>query len=330
KLVPIPQAIGMTAQKIDAGRLHGPGRIRAPLTRRVTLGAWTWTSPILLFLIGLVLFCAAACAPLPGPEERRTTTHRLAAARGWQRLDLAAPPFVLAAFLPSSLAQGGAADRILTVYLEGDGLAWLSATRRCSDPTPLTPMALLLAQADPGPAVALARPCQYGTLAAGGCDSRYWTSHRFAPEVIAATSLAVSRLKELSGAGGLRLAGYSGGAAVAALVAAERDDVRELITVAGNLDHVAWTRLHRLTPLHGSLNPLAVAPTLSRLPQRHFVGSEDTIIPERVARGFLDAQGSGACVSLQVVAGADHSRGWVERWPDLLRSSVPCGMKNAE
>ncbi len=224
KPVPIPQASGMTAQKIDAGQLHGPGRMRAPLLLRATLGAWT--SPILLFLAGLVLFCAAACTPFPGPEERGARTHRLAAARGWQRLDLAAPPFVLAAFLPGPLAQGGAAGRILTVYLEGDGLAWLSATRPSSDPTPLTPMALLLAQADPGPAAALARPCQYGTLTAEGCDSRYWTSHRFAPEVIAATSLAVSRLKELSGAGGLRLGGYSGGAAVAALGAAERDDVR--------------------------------------------------------------------------------------------------------
>lgn len=288
------------------------------------------TSPTLFFLVGLVLFCAACRAPLPGPEEREAVTSRLAAAQGWQRLDIAVPPFVLAAFLPTPLAHGGAAGQTLSVYLEGDGLAWLTATRPSPDPTPLVPMALLLAQADPGPAAVLARPCQYARLAAGVCDSRYWTSHRFAPEVIAAVNLAISKLKEMSGADGLRLVGYSGGAAVAALVAAGREDVRELITVAGNLDHAAWTRLHRLSPLHGSLNPLDAAPALARLPQRHFVGSRDAIVPARIARSFLAGQGRGGCASLQVVPGAEHSLGWPERWPALLRSPVPCRVESGE
>lgn len=285
-----------------------------------------------LYLLGIVLFCVLACAPFPSPKEREITTYRLAEARGWQRVDLKAPPFTLVAFLPAPLGRGGLDldGQILTVYLEGDGLAWLSATRPSPNPTPLSPMALLLAQADPGPAVALARPCQFRALIAKPCDSRYWTSHRFAPEVIAATSLAISQLKEQTKAKGLRLVGYSGGAAVAALVAVQRDDVLELITVAGNLDHLAWTRLHRLTPLHGSLNPLEAAQTLSHLPQLHFVGSKDKNIPPGIARGFIAAQSSEVCVTLQVVEGVSHSQGWVERWPSLLGSPVTCSMKNAE
>jgi hypothetical protein len=278
-----------------------------------------------LILASLFLLCSS-CAVVPSPEGRRQAVHRLTGEKGWTRLDIEAPPFVLAAFLPRDLAGGRNAGKALTVYLEGDGLAWYSYTRPSTDPTPVTPMALMLAMGqDDGPAAALARPCQYMTAGtAGACDSRYWTSHRFAPEVIAATNEAISRLKALSGASSLRLVGFSGGAAVAVLVAAKRDDVQELITVAGNLDHAAWTRLHRIDPLSGSLNPLDVAPALARLPQRHFVGSRDEVIPERIAQGFLVKQGKTACASLYRVEGLDHSQGWPERWPELLRSQPLC------
>ncbi len=279
-----------------------------------------------LFLAVVFLLCCSSCAVIPSPEERGKEVVRLAEERGWIRLDIEAPPFVLAAFVPRDLAGGRAVGRTLTVYLEGDGLAWITYTRPSSDPTPVTPMALLLALAqDDGQAAALGRPCQYTAAAVTGvCDSRYWTSHRFAPEVIAATDQALARLKALSGATSLRLVGYSGGAAVAALVAAGRDDVQELITVAGNLDHSAWTRLHRLSPLTGSLNPPDVAPSLARLPQRHFVGSADEVIPARIAQGFLARQGRADCASLVSVKGLDHFHGWPERWPELLGAPHPC------
>ena len=85
---------------------------------------------------------------------------------------------------------------------------------------------------------------------------RYWTTHRFAPEVIRASDLALDRLKTLFGAQRLVLVGYSGGAAVALLVAARRHDMGQIITVAGNLDHQAWTHYHHVQALSGSLNPV--------------------------------------------------------------------------
>jgi hypothetical protein len=280
-----------------------------------------------LFLAGLFLLCCTSCTVVSSPAERRQEALRLVEERGWERLDIEAAPFILTAFMPRELAKGGhtAAGKTLTIYLEGDGLAWLTHTQPSSDPTPMTPMALLLAQAQKdGPVATLARPCQYTTATvANDCDSRYWTSHRFAPEVIAATDQAISRLKTLSKASSLRLVGYSGGGAVAVLVAVRRNDVQELITVAGNLDHVAWTRLHHLAPLNGSLNPMDAAPALARLSQRHFVGSTDQVIPASLAQGFLAKQGKPDCASLILVEGLDHRRGWPERWPELLRSFPP-------
>ena len=53
----------------------------------------------------------------------------------------------------------------LNIYLEGDGLAWVSRREPSRDPTPDNPIGLRLAAIDPAPNVIwLARPCQYTCL----------------------------------------------------------------------------------------------------------------------------------------------------------------------
>jgi len=72
--------------------------------------------------------------------------------------------------------------------------------------------------------------------------------------LVTAMNLAVSQLKSTFGTTTqIQLIGYSGGGATAALIAARRDDISRLITVAGNLDHDKWTQLHTITPLTHSL-----------------------------------------------------------------------------
>ena len=96
-----------------------------------------------------------------------------------------------------ALVRNAGINPILTVYVEGDGAPWLSAYHPPHDPTPVKPTALALAAADPAPAVVyLGRPCQY--LDASGlanCSPRWWTTHRFAPEVVAAYDQALDVLK---------------------------------------------------------------------------------------------------------------------------------------
>jgi len=275
----------------------------------------------------VLMLCLAACAQTLSPEERRRATYRLLEERRWTRQRIETIPFVLEAFLPRPRAVAGqSVDGGLTVYLEGDGLAWSTYAKPSNDPTPEYPMAIMLAMAQrEGEAVALARPCQYTMdVARGICEERYWTSHRFAPEVISATNQAISRLKAQSNATWLRLVGYSGGGAVATLVAARRDDVREILTIAGNLDHAAWTKHHHLSPLSGSLQPIDAASALTHLPQLHFIGSNDQVIPASLAQNFLVKQGRNTCAATVVVQGPDHVHGWVQRWDALLRTPLPC------
>jgi pimeloyl-ACP methyl ester carboxylesterase len=205
----------------------------------------------------------------------------------------------------------------LVVYIEGDGLAYIADDRPSSDPTPLSPMALQLALAQPdGNRAVLDRPCQY--LKEGAhCAERYWTTARFSPEVIGAMSAALDGLRERFRAQRLILVGYSGGASVAALLALRRTDVVGLVTVAGNLDHRAWTAWHRVSPLTGSLDPVDDVSALQRVPQIHLAGEKDRIVPPELLEEFA-VRVLGAKV--QILKGYDHHCCWAENWPAIWRS----------
>ncbi|WP_210731901.1 alpha/beta hydrolase [Hydrogenophaga sp. PAMC20947] len=257
----------------------------------------------------------AGCSTLPSASERQAHAMALASSKGWLSSHIPAGDFDLVAYAPPSLTAG----KPLTVYIEGDGFAWISGTQPSTDPTPRDPLALRLALAQPaGHAVYLARPCQYVNAAQSGCAQRYWTEARFAPEVIHAMNLAIDDLKQRFNVTKLVLVGYSGGAAVAALVAARRTDVARLITVAGNLDHRAWTSYHRVRALDVSLNAADSATLSADLPQTHFLGGHDRVMPPALARKWPVAFTGLNASNLRIVEDADHACCWADRWPALL------------
>jgi hypothetical protein len=194
----------------------------------------------------------------------------------------------------------------------------------------MNPLALKLALKDPsGSAAYLGRPCQY--FWSSSCGQKYWTSARFAPEVIKATSLAIDQLLEISIKSNtseslnlarqpekpqlpeeLHLVGYSGGAAIALLVAAQRTDVTVVTTIAGNLDHAEWTQRLKLTPLTGSLNPPDFATRLKGITQTHWIGGKDRVVPAFVAQSYQHKLGQ--TVSIRTVADFDHVCCWAEDW----------------
>jgi len=217
-------------------------------------------------------------------------------------------------------------DAPVDIYIEGDGLAWLNTYTKSMNPTPPNPLALRLAALDKADNVIyLARPCQYsGWNGSGSCPDLYWTNGRTAAEVVQAYQQALDNIKSLYKASGFNLIGYSGGAAVAMLAASERTDVLSLRTVAGNADYTTFSAIHGVSPMNASRNPLDAAAKLARLPQRHFIGGEDTIVPPAIFNSWKQASGSTACIQSTIVPGVTHEKGWVEKWPELLGVPPSC------
>lgn len=201
-------------------------------------------------------------------------------------------------------------DGVYKIYIEGDGHAFNARGRATNDPTPRGTLVRELAFGDPSPNVVyLSRPCQY--VKSEICSKRHWTTARFAPEIINAEYDAV---RQIAGNSPIILIGFSGGAQAAGLIAAAKPglNVEEIITVAGNLDHLAWTQYQKVPPLNESLNLESYRKQFAKIPQTHYVGGNDKVIPPFLVKEFV---GSGKRVIK--VPNATHNSGWESIYPQI-------------
>ncbi|MEO0962636.1 MAG: alpha/beta hydrolase [Pseudomonadota bacterium] len=252
----------------------------------------------------------AACTAVPDLDTRRAAA--LASAPGaLTEIFIPTRSFDLAAFLPSGFVQVDSGT-VLTVYIEGDGLAWITRSRPSDDPTPTTPLVMSLMSSDERmPTAYLARPCQYVGAKSRNCEAKYWTNRRFAPEVVSSMNEAISALKARAPrTRTVRLIGFSGGGVIAALIAARRQDIDGLVTIAAPMDINAFTTHHGVSSLSGSLDPVAEKVILSDIPQIHFVGGQDTVVPRSVVESYLRSLGTTPCASLVTIPSASHVSGW--------------------
>lgn len=212
------------------------------------------------------------------------------------------------------------------MYIEGDGYAF----KRFSvsdDPTPINRMFLSLASIDKRRNIVyIARPCQYSLdLINPKCsDHAYWSDKRFSEEVIVAMNEVV---KTIADDKPVHLVGYSGGGAVAVLVAARNKSVASILTVAGNLDIVEFVKFHYDRPMIGSLNPRDYAQAVQSIPQLHVSSADDVIVPPFIMNGFISQMLSTHCVQQQIVNGPSHVNGWYKIWPWVLDIPILCNKR---
>lgn len=205
----------------------------------------------------------------------------------------------------------------LRIYIEGDGFAWKNIYTPSTNPTPTKQMVLLLAKEDKYPNVVyLGRPCQYVTSKA--CRVYYWTEGRYSEEVVASMNEAVDILMKKHQALSIELVGYSGGGAIAALIAVRNPAVSRVITAAGVLDHAAWTKYHKDSPLNGSLNPADYKKKLATIKQIHFAGVSDKTVPPQLTEQFVESLGEGSKADIVIVPSVTHNSGWVSIWDRLV------------
>lgn len=263
----------------------------------------------------LSVFFMSGCSSITTLEERKTTLFTLSYDKA-----------VVQKEIKTSLVTLFSMQKITTVcknedvkiYIEGDGLAWVTRSRISDDPTPLYPLAFSLMMRDTSPCkVYIARPCQY--IKEKNCENKYWTSHRFNTNIIQSFGEALDSLKQTHKNSSFTLVGYSGGGAITALLASKRKDVSMLITVAGNIDTDVWVKKHGISPLDGSLNPADYAATLQNIPQHHLIGEDDTIIPKEIFFSYLSKFEHKEKVNHSLHK-ATHNSGWEESYTQFLLS----------
>jgi hypothetical protein len=111
---------------------------------------------------------------------------------------------------------------------------------------------------------------------------------------------------------------------VAALLALRHPETELLVTVAGVIDHDAWTRLHGVAPLIGSLNPADQIAALSRIRQVHLIGTADHVVPPVLIVDLLARYADTSAVTVETTPNG-HDCCWLPGWPeriDRLRKGI--------
>ena len=286
---------------------------------------------VLIWVLAVVSACAPASKLLIQQHQEMAET------KGFDARYIKGDSFTLFTLASNASAQNlGASNeessRSATIYLEGDGQAWINRKRVSLNPTPKRPIGMLLAAEDRSKhrIFYIASACQF--LMKGedpSCTEKYWTSHRYSSEVIGNMNSVIDDLKKTYNIETLHLVGFSGGAAVALLTSAIRNDVKSIRTVAGNLNTDLFTEYHNVSLMTGSLNPTHFAHQLADIPQIHFVGSNDKVVPARIAQSFVGSLGASSCAQIRIIQNVSHQDGWVENWSKLTTVNAVCDILGA-
>lgn len=212
-------------------------------------------------------------------------------------------------------SKGGEPAAVLHVYLEGDGLPWVTETRIARDPTPRHAVALGLMELDSAPSLYLGRPCYHHVDVADPCHPLLWTHQRYGAEVVDSMASALETLLQKRYVERLVLIGYSGGGVLAMLLAERLEGTAAVVTIAANLDVEAWAAHHGYTPLAGSLNPAHRPPLPASIRQLHLVGGADARVPAALVHEAVAHQPAAVVLTYEDF---DHTCCWARIWPEVL------------
>lgn len=256
----------------------------------------------LLFVSALSLIGVAACS---ASSNRAEIADRVAAPAWLIERPVEAGPFILTA--RERMHERG---EPATIYIEGSGEADSIRQGKLFNATPVNPVALHLTAMDKSKNLAyIARPCQFtGLRDEDGDCAAYWGDAQFSPTVLSAYDDVLSGIKARYGVTAFHLVGYNSGATIAGMLAATRNDVIDLRTVAPRFDAATMQ---------------SAIPALRKVPQHHFIGGQDESSQPKDFHAYLQALGNTECVEHTYIQESEHEKGWVNKWPELLKTKVP-------
>ncbi len=272
-------------------------------------------------IISIILFSSLiSCTTKPAFQIRPANEVPAAYAFGLTREFVQGGDFVLTTYQRITNP-----DAPFVFYLEGDGSIWDYKKRRLSeDPTPKMLTLLKLAALDNRPNIVyVARPCQYTPMAMNPkCSPEYWSGKRFSDDSIESLNTAINNINKNRQK--FSLVGFSGGGGLSVLIAARNPLVKDILTIAANLDTEAFVEYHNSKPMIGSLNPIHYAKKTSHVPQLHLSGGKDMTVPSFIADEFVRAANS-KCVKQLIVPEASHHKGWSKLWLQFVyRRPISC------
>lgn len=262
-----------------------------------------------LFIFNMLCLLCTSCAPAWLEYDHTATDLQI------NRSSINTKRFTIAIYSNESFGRIHTRP-IIHVYFDGDGSPWRNTLSINDDPTPRQYLVLRLMSMDSTPSILIGRPCYHGFSHEPNCHPLLWTNQRYSEEVVSTMIEALNIILKKTGEPEIALIGYSGGGALAQLLAERIQKTRAVVTLAGNLDTNAWIKLHKYSPLDGSLNPAERLPLPPQILQINYVGRSDSNIPKHLIESYVSKKNQGEIVILDYV---DHYNGWLNFWPGILK-----------
>jgi len=263
--------------------------------------------PRVLWIVWLVCFLSACVA--------QTIVDDAAVKHGFERTVQRSDTF---RHLIYSHRVSNTPQKVLHIYLEGDGNPWLRPNIISVDPTGRTPFTLDLMALDSQPSIYIGRPCYHGFYQDDGCGPALWTHARYSTQVVDSMATVLNKIIQRYKTKQLYLVGYSGGGVLAMLLAERLKQVKKVMTIAANLDVAAWAEQHQYSPLRFSLNPAERLHLYKDLPQHHFAGRQDNNVSLDITTSFVNKQNQ-AQIKLSIFDQFDHKCCWLDIWPEIVK-----------
>ena len=187
-------------------------------------------------------------------------------------------------------------QKTLRFYLEGNG-----------NPHPEKPIGLLLAADDDYKnIVVLTRPCQY--IEADVCSNEsIWTTQRYHPEILKAMKEMVVFYAKKYRPSDIEFVAYSDSAPIAFYLAQNLGYTKKIITVAGVLDIDSYAKQNKLPSFKNAQDVHLNKAFVARIPQIHYVGSEDDIVTKSMTERFVSNLHQPKDIQVKIVHGINHT-----------------------
>lgn len=203
-------------------------------------------------------------------------------------------------------------NKKLIIYVEGDGLSWVDRFTPSSNPTPTDPLAFKLALTDENENIIyLARPCQYEW--SNICNKEIWTIAQYSSTVLNSYKEIINYLSKSFDE--IHLVGYSGGAGIVMYLGSiDNTSIKSIRTIAGNINHNELSKILKISRLKKSINFYSIEKKINTIPQVHYYGLKDKIVPNELQTSYKIRNSKNKCIKIESVSKATHNEGWVDFW----------------
>ena len=160
----------------------------------------------------------------------------------------------------------------------------------------------------------MARP-RYKSLNGNKSNGSHARKSRYSIANINRIAEVIQNLKNYYNSEKVILVGYSGGAGIAMYLGSiDNKSIKSIRTIAGNINHNELSKILKISRLKKSINFYSIEKKINTIPQVHYYGLKDKIVPNELQTSYKIRNSNNKCIKIKPVNKATHNEGWVDFW----------------